>query len=375
MTILFLRSNPVSPDSRVEKEATALVRDGNKVMIFAWDRSCNHPIIEQEEVFNGCKVLVYRIGIQSTFGAGFRKNLLPLLKFQIAIYKFIHQYADKIDVIHACDFDTAGAAFLAKSKSKCFIYDIFDYYVDAFSVPTIARRWIEKADTYVMNRASAVIICTEERKKQLRYASPKKLIVIHNTPPKRSSCSTQIFSKEGKIKVVYVGILSYGRDILEVCDFISKHSQFELHIGGFGILEKDVTAYAEKFNNIIFYSKLSYEDTLRLEGHCDIFAAFYDPLISNHRFAAPNKFYESLMLGKPIAMASGSGMSNVVSDFDIGCVCDYKNPGKALITLAQRKADWSRMSRIEKILYEKNYSWSTMEKRLIGLYREIALEV
>ena len=30
--------------------------------------------------------------------------------------------------------------------------------------------------------------------------------------------------------------------------------------------------------------------------------AIYDPNISNHYYAAPNKFYEALMLGKPLIM-------------------------------------------------------------------------
>ena len=374
MTILFLRSNPVNPDSRVEKEAAALVSAGHKVVIFAWDRSKNHPVVHTEEVFDSCHVSVYRVGIQSIFGAGFRKNLIPLLKFQFAVCRFISKYKGKFDVIHACDFDTAGISFLVKSKSTRFVYDVFDYYVDSFSVPSIARYLVEKADTYVMDHADAVIICTEERKKQLRYARPKKIVVIHNTPPKIASISADNREKKGtdRIKVVYVGILAYGRDILEVCEFISKSEQFELHIGGFGILEKAVAEYAEKYDNIFFHGKLSYEDTLRLERACDIFIALYDPKIPNHKYAAPNKFYEALMLGKPLVMAEDTGMSEVVKYKKLGCIIHYNDPGKGLLALVKSKKKWKEISAKEFKLYEEQYSWDTMKERLINLYEMLS---
>ena len=40
--VVMLRSNPVNPDSRVEKEVLALSKAGFDVQILAWDRcSCN----------------------------------------------------------------------------------------------------------------------------------------------------------------------------------------------------------------------------------------------------------------------------------------------------------------------------------------------
>ena len=43
-TVLFIRTNPVMPDSRVEKEVSALVAHGFEVSVLAWDRSDNYSI-------------------------------------------------------------------------------------------------------------------------------------------------------------------------------------------------------------------------------------------------------------------------------------------------------------------------------------------
>ena len=89
-TVLFIRANPVRPDSRVEKEVEALVAHGFNVTVLAWDRSENYPI--RKEALNDSLTAVdtYRIGIKAQFGSGI-KNLKNLAKFQIAIRQFLRK--------------------------------------------------------------------------------------------------------------------------------------------------------------------------------------------------------------------------------------------------------------------------------------------
>ncbi len=68
-------------------------------------------------------------------------------------------------MIHACDFDTAYIAEkFARKYNKKLIYDIFDYYVDSFSVPRLLRNIIERKDKKVIENADTVLICSEKRK-------------------------------------------------------------------------------------------------------------------------------------------------------------------------------------------------------------------
>ena len=101
--------------------------------------------------------------------------------------------------------------------------------------------------------------------------------------------------------------------------------------------------------------------------------AIYDPVIENHRFAAPNKFYESLMLGKPVIMARGTGMSQVVEDNTIGVLIDYSKEGFAdgINRLFEMKDEWPAMGNRMKALYQEQYCWDEMERRLIQLYAEL----
>ena len=101
--------------------------------------------------------------------------------------------------------------------------------------------------------------------------------------------------------------------------------------------------------------------------------ATYDPSVENYRYAAPNKFYESLMLGKPVIMARGTGMSEIVEDNAIGELIEYSKEGfiEGVNRLIARKDEWPAMGSRMNALYQNQYCWDEMERRLIQLYTDL----
>ena len=371
--IVITRSNGVDPDSRVEKEANTLKKAGYDVTILAWDRSSNYKIRIDEKHLLDTTVTRISFGIKAEFGAGM-KSLKAFIKFQYRLFCWLLINRNKYDIIHLCDFDTAftgsKVAFFLRKK---YVFDIFDYI--STDAKTRFQKIIKKAEDKIITNASAVIICTEERLMQIKDATPQKVVVIHNSPEKILSFQNRRFNliDNGKIKVAYVGILQDYRLIKEMVHAISERNDFELHIGGFGKYDEYLKQESLSNNNIFYYGKIPYQETLELESKCDIMTAIYDPTIGNHYYAAPNKFYEALFLGKPLIMVRGTGMSNVIEKNDIGVLIDYCENGfiSGLEKLKNRKKDWFDMGRRMKNLYYEKYSWSEMGKRLCSLYEEL----
>lgn len=383
MKVLFLRSNSVNPDSRVEKEVLALKKNGIDVDIFCWDREKNYDITKSIKKIDSYDVDIYRVGIKSVFGAGFKKNIVPLLGFQKAIRKYIKQNNNKYDVIHACDFDTAYTAHILSEKYGIkFVYDIFDYYVDAFSVPSYLKEFIRKLDENIMNKSNAIIICSEERRKQIGNVKQQNIYVIHNSPATINIENTKkIITELGLdkctsieiVKIAYIGVLNDARLILEMLDAVCKNSDFHLYIAGFGKYEENVKEFSDKYSNIHFFGRVSYDKTLAIEAYCDVLTAIYDPMVPNHKYAAPNKFYESLMLGKPVIMVENTGMSQYVKDNKLGILINYSEESfiQGVKNLKSSRSDWKNIGNRGQMLYSENFSWETMEKRLIDLYKNL----
>lgn len=367
--VCFFRSNPVNPDSRVEKEIMALYDDGYLVDVFCWDRESNHKIDKYS--FGNTTINIYRVGYKAGFGEGV-KSLKSFLKFQLSLVKWVFNHRNDYDIYHACDFDTAFFSFFSiRICKKKIVFDIFDFICG--DSQNFFQKMVKKSQFFLINHADATIICTEKRKLQIKGTRPRKLSIIHNSPD-GTIISNHIFDKQSKRKsVVYVGVFLEHRLLREMISYFEKNSDIDLYIGGFGLLEKFITESAEKHTNIHFMGKLPYNMTLALEQSCDIMTAIYDPEVENHRFAAPNKFYESLFLGKPLLMVKGTGMSEVVEKERIGAVIDYSEEGFAagIQKLLDMEDEWDEMSLRMKKLYLQKYNWDVMKKRLIHLYEEL----
>lgn len=372
LRVVLIRSNAVAPDPPVEKVADALLKAGHSVTILGWDRLGDEGDTVKLKSGN---VPIVRFTIPAKFGSGM-KSLLPLSKFQLAVSKWLRQHKNEYDVIHAFDFDTGLVAkSAAKKYRKKLVYHLLDFYVDSHGLQNKRLgKIIKKLEFKVINCADVSIICTEKRRDQIKGSSPKKLIIVHNTPQYDvgGEDNFQIRGSREKIKIVYVGILAGSRFIREIADLVSKDERFEFHIGGFGNMQSTLEEYDSKFENIFFYGKLAYNQTLALERACDIMTAIYDPAIPNHRYAAPNKFYESLMLGKPVIMVRGTGFDEILEQNQNGILIDFSSESlaNALDKLTDQKLR-EQMGSAGAEMYKSTYSWDVMEKRIVDTYANL----
>ena len=375
--VVLIRSNPVSPDPPVEKAADALIANGYEVSVIGWDRGSDIAKKAETLALEHGNAEIVRFGIPAMFDGGIKKNLLSLSKFQIRIHKWLKKHRNEYDIIHAFDFDTGFIANkIARKYNKKLVYHILDFYIDSHNIPSrYLKSTVKNAEFSVINNADATIICTEKRREQITGTTPKRLEIIHNTPKAVNQISDSFseLRNSTRCKIVYVGILAGSRFLREIIKFVEKDDRFEFHIGGFGIMENEVAEAAEKCERIFYYGKLPYDKTLALEQACDIMTAIYDPKVPNHKFAAPNKFYESLMLGKPVVMARNTGFDEIIERNNIGCLIKFDEIGLSmgLNKLIDEKNEWTYMSERMKTLYKEQYSWAEMERRLVELYASL----
>ena len=373
--IVLIRSNPVRPYPRLEKMANCLAKKGYGVTVLAWDRDTYYEPIEEQLKLKDTTVKIIRIGLKGQFSGGIKKNLKGLIGFQKFIYKWLKKHREEYDVIHAYDFDTGYTALkCAKKFSKKLVYDIPDYYVDSHDLHgTIIGNVVKRLEDSIICCADATIICTEERKNQIAGTTPKKLFVIHNTPDVEIiPCEQQPAS--GRLKLVYVGILGKSRFIDKIAETVAARDDCEFHIGGYGAgLEPYFEEMAMKHDNIFYYGRISYDQTIALEQKCDVMCAIYDPAVPNHYYAAPNKFYEALSLGKPLIMAQNTGMASIVEEYGLGEVINYdvEALNLAINRLIEHRAESELIAQRAQKLYEQKYSWRIMEKRIHEIYQSI----
>lgn len=322
----------------------------------------------------------YEISIKSTPGIGMI-NIFQLICFQSMAFIWFLRNRGKYDIIHAFDLDVGlPAFFISKVTKKKYIYHIADFYVDSRdNLPSKLKPFIRKIEYMVINNAISTIVCTEDRIRQIEGSKPKNIAVIHNTPVISNELIDNVTGNieqhpaEDEIVFTYIGGLGENRFIKSALNIIKDYPQITLNIAGMGTLTDFVEDMSYKYPNINYFGMLEYTEALKLYSKTDFMFALYNPEIPNHKFSAPNKVYEAMLLGKPIIVAKNTGIDVIVNDNKMGYVIDYSEVDfrKLLVEIISSEySNWEELGKNAKIAYDR-YSWSKMKNRLVELYKHI----
>lgn len=382
MKICFIRSDKGYPDSRVEKEMYALSKE-HDVFLLGWNRemSGDDVILEKHRIHDR-EFDYYLIPEPAAYGGGMKKMIGPMKRFWKRAYDFLSANQSMYDVIHVVNFDTARPSFKAAEKyGKMIVYDIFDYYSDSYNAPGPVKSAIKKLENGFIDRADITVICSEERKNQIEGSHPRKLIIVQNSPEDidvRNDFGIDDASLPSRPKVAYAGMLVFDRFLKETGEVMMSRNDIEWHVAGYGVLRPYIEECAASHDNIFYYGPLPYDDILALEKRCDIMTALQDPAVLNNAYSAPNKFYEALMLGKPLIMVRNGSLYKELEDNGIGEVIDVSGGNvkeeisKALDRLLEKQDDWKQIGVTGRKLYEEKYPWSRSADALLEGYRSLA---
>ena len=380
MRICFIRSDKGYPDSRVEKEMYALSKE-HEVFLLGWNREhAGGEVIHEKHRIHEKDFDYYLITEPADYGGGMKRMIGPMKRFWKRAYKWLADNHEEFDVIHVVNFDTAKPAFKAVKKfGKKVVYDIFDYYADSYNAPKTVKNIIRNLENKYITKADLTIICSDERKLQISGSEPKKLIVVENTPEDIEVSDDFVLdpsSDPDKTKIVYAGMLVFDRFLEETAEVMMSRDDIEWHVAGYGALRPFIEECAAGHDNVFYYGPLPYDDILALEKRCDIMTALQNPSVVNNRYSAPNKFYEALLLGKPLIMVRNGSIYKEIETNGFGEVIDAGGEVKASVSeafdrLIARRGEWEAMGRIARRLYEEKYPWSKSEKTLLDGYRSL----
>lgn len=363
LKVLFIRSHPVSPEPKVEKEAKTLGSNGYKVEILAWDRTCDHSESEVKEFYK-----IKRYKLKAPYG----KPELVLKLFIWSFYELLYLIRSDYDIIHTFDLDTLiPAVIISKIRNKHLIYDSADFYADSLpeKVPIFIRNIVARIEIFFSKFADTVILVDETRKNQFNNEL-KRTVIINNSPVEIEQ--KKQFKKENKdFTIFYAGILTKNRGLDEIIQSIKGITGIKFIIAGYDAGYGNISKSVENIKNVKFIGKISYREVIIRTFESDMIVAFYDPKIPNHKYASPNKLFEAMMCEKPILTNYGTVMAKYVKDENCGVLVDYENTSEIKKAIIKLKNDHDLRKELGKNglkAYKDKYNWNIMEKRLLDSY-------
>lgn len=367
--VVILRSSSIYEDSRATKWATELTTLGYEVEALCWDRKREHKV-EEEFLLPNSKTIKVKFFIkQCSYGGGI-KNLFKMFKFHSWLKKELKKYPNGT-IVHACDYDTAKPIYKLCGKKIKLVYDIFDFYAETHTLPFGLSYFVKKQEIKIINNADATVICTEQRREQIKSSNPKKLYVIHNTP--NLNYDVKEINPNNRLKICYIGSLGYDRLLLEIFEEIKNYPQYDFLFGGLGTYAEDIEELSKKYDNVSYLGKMKYSDVLKHEQTSDVLFATYNPMIKNHKYSAPNKFYEAGCLAKPIIVCKNTGVDKLVKDYNTGLIVEYSaNDFFDKLSLLDKDRElYKTLAQNGRKAYLENFSWDKMSERIKEIYENL----
>lgn len=208
---------------------------------------------------------------------------------------------------------------------------------------------LEKIEHYIYRKAHITMGQSQEIVDHIVNNGGKNTYLFRNgVDPNRFIDLVDIKPEEGKVKLVYAGLLGFAQGIADICKNINfAELGMEFHIYGAGGEQKDIENYITTHpNNGIYYhgvvSRTELPTKLK-EANLTLI-----PLVKNIYGAVPSKIYESMAAGLPIMFVGEGEGARIVSDNKIGLAAnarDYNGLKKNIEYVLTHKIEMEEMSK------------------------------
>mgnify|MGYP000574967922 CR=1 FL=1 len=233
--------------------------------------------------------------------------------------------------------------------------------------------WLEEAGERL---ADAIVIVDENRRQYLpeTIAKSEKVVVVRNLPLRDYHCDIGAVPRPaGRIVINYSGYLSERRGLRMLSRLVGTMETASLEVVG-ETRDAQVLKTLSSTKNIKMIGRVPHKEALRHMASSHLVALLYDPSYEANQVAAPNKFYEALMLGRACVTCNGTPMAKVVESHDCGYVIEYDNDEQLRAVCEHILADSNSLARKERNArkyYENNCQWKDEEAKVKAMYLKV----
>lgn len=302
-------------------------------------------------------------------------------KFLKILFSALRQ---KPDVYHAFDLKTLPLAyFVSRINRSKLVYDSRELYVESMrdeELPDSYKKIMMGVESFLIRRVDGVIVVSDSIADILvRRYGIKRPTVIFNCPPyteyRKTTIIRDLMSIEDDKKIVlYQGIISSGRGLENlVAASRSLDNAVVVLIGGGGLKEE----LAEKVKDerledkVKFIDAVPYKELLNYTMSADLGVAPIQNTCLSYYYSAPNKLFEYLMAGLPVAISNFPDMQKIVKNAGVGAAFDPEDPkdiARAVNGILNDSEKYNRMKENALGVARKSYNWEKESQKMMGIY-------
>jgi glycosyltransferase involved in cell wall biosynthesis len=365
--VLFLRVGDYAITPAIPRFIGALraVRPSAEIRVICWNVS--------GKVDGGQTLADGTVVLRSTFAPGrtTASKFLGMLRWWCTALVTIWRF--RPDLVHASDVWCHVPCLVARVlRQFAFIADVRDPVVAQDSGPA-ALRGVLRLTEWVCLRVADYVTVVETNRLQFvpaRAVTGGRALVVRNLPETDLGFQQPDPEADTRVLLALVGYLSEIRGLRALARLLEADHDVEVLVA---------SAWSQRVNHLVEVAPkrvhvqgwVSHNQALSLMARADIVVLLYDPHVLANQIAAPNKFYEALMLGRPCLVAEGTPMSELCGRSACGYVVEYDNDlqiANVVNAVRSDRAEWLRTCLRARSTFENNYDWLQERKGLERVY-------
>ena len=315
---------------------------------------------------------------------------LMFLKFYQMAFDAVNE--DPSIVYHAHDLNTLRVgAKAAKAHGAKLVYDSHELYVDrnrARPAGFLKRNLLLRFEKGLIRQCDLTITVNDSIAELLaeRYDIPMPTVVM-NTPPMQSfdivhderiDLRKIISVKKSHRLGIYVGTIQRNRGLEELVRSLAYLDDVHLVLMGYGnpeLLEElsEIAEQTSTQDRFSIYGPVPSEQVPQYASSADFGVA---PIINaclSYFLCSPNKVFEYMHAGLPVAASDFPELRKLVLSEEIGVVFDPEDPedmARVIADLLENKESFERM-RKNTVKAAKIYHWGRQSDILMSEYRKL----
>ncbi|HBP29279.1 MAG TPA: hypothetical protein DD666_07670 [Advenella kashmirensis] len=309
--IIFVRSFIADFDGKIKKYFALFDKHAVKYHFVGWPRGTHQKQDSADETYYSRR---------AQLGGGLR-NIVNILLWNCFLFRTLWKKRRQISVVHAIDLDSAACAWLfAKLFRKRVIFDVYDKYTDVRHFPGRLVPLVNRLENFLIQAADLSILADQNRYAQHGLDEHLSNVIVLENVPQEGIRVPLLPEPQHPIKLGYFGVLEpVNRGLEDMLAVVQRHpDKLIFHVVGYGPLAGVFERAAASAPNVVFHGAKSSQEGLAIMGEMDILLGMYYKTVRNHLFASPNKYYEHLMLGRPLVTTVGTPPGQKVSNGHTG---------------------------------------------------------
>jgi glycosyltransferase involved in cell wall biosynthesis len=312
--------------------------------------------------------------------AGRRLLLLPhkplmFLDYYWRAYRLVR--TSPPDALHAHDLNTLPvAAALARRLRLPLTYDAHELYPEISTLSereAATWRWLERR---LARRADHVLtVCDSIAAELERRYGVRRPTVLLNCPAAPGANGRPPGGRGGKREpiVIYQGGFAPNRGLQTLVRSAHELEQGSIVLMGWGRLEeelRDLIAREGLGERVTIAAPVRPEEVIAHAARATVGVIPYEPIGLNNTYTTPNKLFDYMAAGLPIAASRLPELYRFVEQDEIGLTFTPGDPAALAAVLNEILADPTRYSRMSERAREaaRRYTWEQESLKLLALY-------